>query len=91
MNGAAGPLFAGRIFRWRSIEGLFAELAQLQQDLTRTLAVPAAKQSVEVYLFRNEQTYRTYLEARLPQVPYRRALFVKGSGPGRIFAYKSKE
>jgi hypothetical protein len=87
----SGPFVCRADFPLTEYEGLFAELAQLQLDLSRMLAVAAAREPVEVFLFRNEQNYRRYLEMRLPQVPYRRALFVKGSGPGKIYAYQSKD
>jgi hypothetical protein len=85
------PFLCHADFPLGEYESLFAELAQLQQDLSRTLSVPGAREPVEVFLFRNEQSYRRYLETRLPQVPYRRALFVKGSGPGKVYAYQSKD
>jgi hypothetical protein len=87
----SGPFVCHADFALGEYEALFAELAQLQLDLSRTLGVAAAREPVEVFLFHTEQTYRRYLEVRLPQVPYRRALFVKGSGPGKIYAYQSKE
>jgi hypothetical protein len=86
-----GPFVCRADFPLGEYEGLFAELAQLQLDLTRTLGVAGAREPVELYLFRSEQSYRSYLQARLPQVPFRRALFVKGNGPGRIYAYKSND
>ncbi len=87
----SAPFVCHADFQLGEYEALFAELAQLQLDLSRTLGVATAREPVEVFLFHNEQSYRRYLEVRLPQVPYRRALFVKGSGPGKIYAYQSKE
>ncbi len=88
---ASGPFVCRADFPLTEYESLFAELAQLQQDLVRSLSVPEAREPVEIFLFHNEQSYRRYLELRLPQVPYRRALFVKGAGPGKVYAYQSKE
>ena len=86
----SGPFVCRADFRLDEYDGLFVELAQLQTDLSQALAVEPAHEPVELYLFQSEQSYRTYLQVRLPQVPYRRALFVKGKGPGKVFAYKSK-
>ncbi len=87
----SGPFVCHADFQLNEYESLFAELAQLQLDLSRTLGVANAREPVEVFLFHSEQTYRHYLELRLPHVPYRRALFVKGGGPGKVYAYQSKD
>ncbi len=87
----SGPFIARADFRLDEYDALFVDLAQLQNDLSHVLAVDAAREPVELYLFQTQHAYRTFLEARLPQVPYRRALFVKGRGPGKVFAYKSKD
>ena len=70
-------------------ESLLGQLALLQSDLTRGLAIPPAKEPIEVYLFHDQATYARALASYLPGVPYRRALYCKGSGPGRVFAYRS--
>ncbi len=87
---------AGRItcradFALDDYEGLFGPLEQLQSDLTRMLGVEPARERVELNLFADKSAYRKYLQARLPQVPNRRALFLKGAGPGQVFAYRSAE
>ena len=87
----SGPFVCRADFRLDQFDGLFVELAQLQSDLSQMLSVDAAHEPVELYLFQTEHNYRAFLHARLPQVPFRRALFVKGRGAGKVFAYKSKE
>jgi hypothetical protein len=72
-------------------ENLLAEMAGVQDDLVRTLGIQAAREPVELYLFRDKTVYRSYLQSRYPEVPYRRALFVKGKGPGRVYVFKSAE
>jgi hypothetical protein len=86
-----GPLVCRADFPLDGLESQLSELAQLQEDLVHTLAIPAGKGSVEIYLFHDKATYGRYLERYLPKVPYRRALYVKGRGPGRVFAYWSRE
>jgi len=86
----SGPFIARADFRLDEYDSLFLELAQLQVDLSQALHVEQAHEPVELYLFQTEYAYRSFLQARLPQVPFRRALFVKGRGPGKVFAYKSK-
>lgn len=85
-----GPLVIRAEFSLTPWQRLLDDLRSVQDDLTRVLAVPAAKQPIEVYLFQGEASYTAYLRQYLPQVPYRRALYVRGQGPGMVFAYQSK-
>jgi hypothetical protein len=87
----AGPFVCRADFPLESMEGLLGELAQLQEDLGATLGVPAADQWIELYLFHDESTYRWYLKEHFPDLPYRRALYVKRDGPGIVLAYRSRE
>ena len=70
---------------------LFEELQRLQSDLVQMLQVPAADRPIDLYLFRDRSSYRSYLARHLPDVPYRRALFVKTAGQGHVYAYRSRE
>ena len=65
---------------------LFGELQRLQSDLVQMLQVPAADRPIDLYLFRDRSSYRRYLVRWLPDVPYRRALFVKTAGQGHVMA-----
>lgn len=87
----AGPFVCYADFSLTGMEGLFADLAQLQSDLVRSLGIPPAQERIELYLFRDQSSYRAYLSHHLPQIPYRRALYVKLRGPGMVFAYRSRE
>lgn len=66
---------------------LFDELMQIRRDLQRYLGVKPSQEPIELYLFRNQTTYRQYLRKHFPKVPYRRAIFIKTKGPGMVFAY----
>ena len=72
-------------------QDLLGQLAQLPTDLSRRLGIATPSEQIEVYLFHDQATYARYLGHYLPGVPYRRALFVKGRGPGRVFAYRSEQ
>lgn len=87
----AGPITCRANFSLDDYEGLFGQLAQLQSDLTRMLSVEPAREPVELSLFADKSAYRNYLQARMPRVPDRRALFLKGAGPGKVFVYRSTE
>jgi len=88
---AAGPFVCTAEFPLKSYERLLGELADLQTDLVRYLGVPPARQRIDVLLFRDESSYHRYLRQNLPNVPYRRALFVKSDGEGRVYAYRSRQ
>lgn len=87
----AGPFVCRADFALNEMDGLFGDLAQLQDDLIRCLGIPPAAERIELYLFHDQTSYRRYLGQHLPQVPYRRALYVKLDGPGMVFAYRSRE
>ncbi|MHC4399066.1 MAG: hypothetical protein ACYTG0_05235 [Planctomycetota bacterium] len=87
----AGPFVCRADFPLDGMNGLFNDLAQLQVDLVRYLGVRAANEPIELYLFRDKTSYRRFLTRYLPQVPYRRALYVKRGKTGMVFAYRSRE
>jgi hypothetical protein len=87
----AGSFVCRADFSLAAYKDLLGELTGLQTDLTRELGIPAASEAIEVYLFHDQATYARYLQRYLPGVPYRRALYVKGRGPGRVFAYRGDQ
>jgi len=87
----AEPFVCRADFSLTQADQLLEELAQLQVDLTRRLGIRPAREPIELYLFANEAAYRRFLKEQLPEVPYRRALYVKDGGPGRVFAYRSRQ
>ena len=70
---------------------LLEELPEQQRELSRILGVPAATQPIHVYLFADADEYQRYLSALQPDVPYRRALFVKSAGVLSVYAYRQAE
>jgi hypothetical protein len=78
-------------FPLAEIEPLLAELGQLQADLAAALRLPAAQDRIDLYLFRNKSSYERFLAHNLPKIVYRRALYVKDQGPGRVYAYRSSQ
>jgi hypothetical protein len=67
---------------------LLAELSLLARDLETLLETPTPKETVHLFLFEKKATYQAYLKQYFPRVPYRRALYIKGRGPGMVFAYQ---
>jgi hypothetical protein len=86
-----GPFVCRSEFSLQGYEQLLGEVAAVQKDLVETLGVQSTRETAELYLFNGESSYRRYLKARLPSVPNRPALFVKGNGPGRVYVYRGKE
>ena len=86
-----GPFQFHATFPLDSMEPVFRDLSSLEQELQRTLAVPPARRTVDVFLFDNEQSYRQTVTELYPRVPYRRALFVQRSGQGSVYAFWQPE
>jgi hypothetical protein len=55
---------------------LFAELAALRDQVQKELLLPPGNTAVQVYLFESEALYKSYMKARYPDLPSRRAFFV---------------
>jgi hypothetical protein len=70
---------------------LLGELGRLQDDLSRELGVAAPREEIHLFLFDRRTTYLAYLQQYFPKVPARKALYIKGRGPGMVFAYRSGE
>jgi hypothetical protein len=71
--------------------GLMQELSRLQGDLTEELAVARGNEPVELFLFKDKASYQQFVKKRYPSAPDRRALFIKGAGPGQVFVYVSQD
>lgn len=87
----AGPFAWHADFPLDSCRSLLDEMAWLQRDLIRTLNLHPTQETIHLFLFHREAVYRRYVAEYLPNVPYRRALFVKERGPGMVFAYRNAD
>lgn len=86
-----GPFVCRADFSLEGFEPFFDELSQLQKDIVLAIDNPPPQEAIEVYLFHDQQTYDSYLKRYYPNVPFRRAIYIKGNGPGRVFAYRSSQ
>jgi len=86
-----GPFHCQAAFPLAPYQPLFLELAALERELERTLAIPPANRPIDVYLFGDESAQRTFLSQLYPRVPYRRALYVQRGGCGSVYAYRQAE
>jgi hypothetical protein len=87
----AGPFLCHADFDLAAQQPLLAELADLQQDLTKVLGARAPQEKVHLFLFQARATYQAYLQQHFPSVPDRRALFIKARGPGMVFAWRGDD
>jgi hypothetical protein len=70
---------------------LLSEMAVLQHDMRAILGVRQSREPIHLFLFDQKTTYQAYMKQYFPRVPYRRALFIKGRGPGMVFAFRSDD
>lgn len=70
-------------FPLNQIDDRIRDIDALQYDIGRYLAIPAPQEKVELCLFQNEQSYKSFLKREFPSAPTNHpALFVKKNGPG---------
>lgn len=86
-----GPFVCQASYHLGDQAKLLAELPPLELELQRVLAVRPASSAVYLYLMKDESQHAAYIGERFPQVPYRRALFVKQDGHASVFAYRNPE
>ena len=86
-----GPVVVRSTFPLKPYEPLLAEVLSVRADLTRHLGVPAVDVPIEMYLLSDPVMYRRYLKRHFPDVPYRRALFIKARGRTVVLAYRHKD
>ena len=87
----AGKFQCHSTFDLKPYESLFAELAELETDLAATLGVVKVREPIHLYLFSTKGVYQQYVKQYFPDVPFRRALFVKNRGPGMVFAFMNDD
>jgi hypothetical protein len=70
---------------------LLGPVAQLRRDMCLRLGVEPPPGQVHVVLLAGEAEYRRYMQHYFPQLPRRRALFVKDQGTGMVFTFRHPE
>ncbi len=73
------------------LDAFFRDLSHLEQELQRTLGLPPAGDSVDVFVLADETSHRRFLSELYPRAPYRRALYVQRGGRGAVYAYQHAE
>jgi len=75
-------------FRLDQHASMLSQLGRLQTDVCSTLHLTPTEEPIHLFLFDSSRTYRGYMQKHFPRIPYRRALFIKGRGPGMVFAFR---
>ena len=70
---------------------LVRELYQLRADMEQMLQLKTGAKPIEIFLFRNRQSYVRHIAARVPEGINRRALYAQTDGVGRLYAYYSPQ
>lgn len=78
-------------FELNSQTAVVASLQQLRADLEKSLQINISNDDVHLIVFAEQRNYQGYMQQHFPDVPQRRALFIKRRGPGMVFAYRSRE
>lgn len=86
-----GPFVFHADFSLQEYRQLLGEMADLQKHLVDLLEIKASKETIHLYLFARQTTYKGYVKQYFPQAPNRRALFVKGRGPGIVLVYRNRD
>jgi hypothetical protein len=74
-------------FRLAKRHRLVDELAASRDSITEALNLPVSDEPINIYLFKSEPEYRAFMAEQHPQLPDRRAFFVKSDTEMQIFAY----
>jgi hypothetical protein len=69
----------------RMVQALTSE----RDDVCRTLGLPSSDEPIDVYLFRDAETYGSYLARYFPSVPSRRAFFLETDSRLAVYAHWS--
>ncbi len=68
---------------------MLEDLRNIRRELTETLRLPAPRRPVVIYLFSDEERYSTYMQARHPNLPARRAFFIGSPTELGVYAHWS--
>lgn len=68
-----------------------SSMTPLSEEIARQLQIRPRDELIHLFLFHQKSTYQAYLQQYFPEVPSRKALFIKGRGPGMVFAYRGQD
>ena len=86
-----GPFLCHADFSLDGQKKLLVEMESLQHDVATILGTEEPRENIHLFLFEKPTTYEAYLKRYFPRVPARRALYIKGRGPGMVFAHQGTD
>ncbi len=66
---------------------LIAELTARRHEISELLEIPTVDEPINVFLFDNEEHFRTFMTQRHPEFPNRRAFFIKDDTSLNVYAF----
>ncbi len=90
---ALGHVVCESNFPFDSVQGLQAEIVQLQIDLVNYLGIPETREKIVLCLFKDGTSYRAFVKTVFPGAPQDRpALYVRqGENPGVLMVQKDEK
>jgi hypothetical protein len=86
-----GPFTCHSELSLDSWNSLVKDLRRLPDDVADLLKIPKAEGPIDVFLFRGKASYDRYVSRNLPDVPYRKALYIKRQERVMVLAYYSAD
>lgn len=85
----AGQFFYHADFSLKNHREFLANIPRQYQEVAKALQIEPSDEVIHVFLFRYKSTYQRYLRQYFPDVPARKALYIKSrqQSPGMVFAY----
>ena len=70
---------------------IFKELAEMREQICKDLQLPPSDRIIQVFLFEDQDRYEKFMRSRHPELPVRRAFFIKqqrtAGGPDDLLVY----
>ncbi len=66
---------------------LLDDLVAGREDVCQQLGLPTSDEPINVYLFKDESQYRSFMDERYPEFPDRRAIFVQDDTTLNVYAF----
>lgn len=86
-----GPFTYHADFPLGQHQQLWNEMQDLHCDLAEILNLGPLREPIHFFVFDKKSTYQAYMKRYFPQVPRKRAIFIKGRGSGNVFVYHNRE
>ncbi len=87
----AGSFICHAEFPFSQTSAVRDQLLRLEHDLAHALGIEPRPILVEVFLLADQSRYRAFLAHYFPDVPYRRALYIRRDGRTMVMTFRSPQ